>query len=89
MPKPLAGGYELLLAHQKLSGLGEDHRTLERMDSIGFQRQFQKDKELVEEAKSFMHRPERELKMNPALEKKSPVASTSSRSFRSKASRTS
>ncbi|MBW0493932.1 hypothetical protein O181_033647 [Austropuccinia psidii MF-1] len=48
------------------------------MESIGFQRQFQKDKELVEEAKSFIHRPERELKMNPALEKKSPVASTSS-----------
>ncbi|MBW0504466.1 hypothetical protein O181_044181 [Austropuccinia psidii MF-1] len=30
MPKPLVGGHELLLTHQKLSGSGEDHRTLRR-----------------------------------------------------------
>ncbi|MBW0547501.1 hypothetical protein O181_087216 [Austropuccinia psidii MF-1] len=30
MPKPLAGGHELLLTHQELSGPGEDHRTLRR-----------------------------------------------------------
>ncbi|MBW0574791.1 hypothetical protein O181_114506 [Austropuccinia psidii MF-1] len=30
MPKPLAGGHELLLPHQELSGSGEDHRTLWR-----------------------------------------------------------
>ncbi|MBW0578362.1 hypothetical protein O181_118077 [Austropuccinia psidii MF-1] len=30
MPKPLAGGHELLLTHQSLSGSGEDHRALRR-----------------------------------------------------------
>ncbi|MBW0563026.1 hypothetical protein O181_102741 [Austropuccinia psidii MF-1] len=30
MPKPLAGGHELLLTHQELSGSGEDHRALRR-----------------------------------------------------------
>ncbi|MBW0468975.1 hypothetical protein O181_008690 [Austropuccinia psidii MF-1] len=28
MPKPLAGGYELLLTHQELSWSGEDHRAI-------------------------------------------------------------
>ncbi|MBW0465409.1 hypothetical protein O181_005124 [Austropuccinia psidii MF-1] len=28
MPKPLAGGYEILLTHQEISGSGEDHRGL-------------------------------------------------------------
>ncbi|MBW0561407.1 hypothetical protein O181_101122 [Austropuccinia psidii MF-1] len=58
MTKPLAGGYELLLTHQDLSGSGEDHRNLGRMDPIVLQRQGQKDKELVEEQKSFIYRPE-------------------------------
>ncbi|MBW0577266.1 hypothetical protein O181_116981 [Austropuccinia psidii MF-1] len=58
MPKPLAGGHELLLTHQELSGSGEDHRTLRRMEPPVLQRQGQKDKELVEEPKSFIHRPE-------------------------------
>ncbi|MBW0489237.1 hypothetical protein O181_028952 [Austropuccinia psidii MF-1] len=44
MPKPLAGGHELLVAHQELSGSGEDHRDLRRVESIFFQRQGQKDK---------------------------------------------
>ncbi|MBW0564601.1 hypothetical protein O181_104316 [Austropuccinia psidii MF-1] len=30
IPKPLAGGHELLLTNQELSGSGEDHRTLRR-----------------------------------------------------------
>ncbi|MBW0538806.1 hypothetical protein O181_078521 [Austropuccinia psidii MF-1] len=30
MPKPFAGGHELLLTHQELSGSGEEHRTLRR-----------------------------------------------------------
>ncbi|MBW0493551.1 hypothetical protein O181_033266 [Austropuccinia psidii MF-1] len=34
MPKPLAGSHELLLTHQELSGSGEDHRTLRRMEPI-------------------------------------------------------
>ncbi|MBW0580913.1 hypothetical protein O181_120628 [Austropuccinia psidii MF-1] len=58
MPKPLAGGHELLLTHQELSTSGEDHRTLRRLEPIVLQRQSKKDKELVEEPKSFIHRPE-------------------------------
>ncbi|MBW0503656.1 hypothetical protein O181_043371 [Austropuccinia psidii MF-1] len=58
MPKPLAGGHELLLTHQELFGSGEDHRTLRSMEPIVLKRQGQKDKELVEEPKSFIHRPE-------------------------------
>ncbi|MBW0567280.1 hypothetical protein O181_106995 [Austropuccinia psidii MF-1] len=58
MPKPLAGGHELLLTHQELSGSGEDHRTIRRLEPIVLQRQGQKDKELVEEQKSFIHRTE-------------------------------
>ncbi|MBW0579905.1 hypothetical protein O181_119620 [Austropuccinia psidii MF-1] len=58
MRKPLAVGHELLLTHQELSGSGEDHRTLRRLEPIVFQRQSQKYKELVEEPKSFIHRPQ-------------------------------
>ncbi|MBW0544468.1 hypothetical protein O181_084183 [Austropuccinia psidii MF-1] len=58
MPKLLKGGHELLLTHQALSGSGEDHRTLRRLEPIVLQRLSQKDKELVEEPKSFIHRPE-------------------------------
>ncbi|MBW0541966.1 hypothetical protein O181_081681 [Austropuccinia psidii MF-1] len=55
---PLAGGHELLLTHQEISGLGEDHRGLRRIESIVLQRQGQQAKGLVEEPKSFSHRPE-------------------------------
>ncbi|MBW0493328.1 hypothetical protein O181_033043 [Austropuccinia psidii MF-1] len=48
IPKPLAGGHELLLTHQELSGLGEDHRTLRRVEPTVSQRKGQKDKESVE-----------------------------------------
>ncbi|MBW0553234.1 hypothetical protein O181_092949 [Austropuccinia psidii MF-1] len=58
MPKPLAGGHELLLTHQELSGAGEDRRTFRRLEPIVLQRQGQKDEGLVEEPKSFIHRPE-------------------------------
>ncbi|MBW0566278.1 hypothetical protein O181_105993 [Austropuccinia psidii MF-1] len=58
MPRPLAGGHELLLTHQELSGSGEDHRTLRMLEPIVLQRKSQKDKEFVEEPKSFIHRPE-------------------------------
>ncbi|MBW0538515.1 hypothetical protein O181_078230 [Austropuccinia psidii MF-1] len=56
MPKPLAGGHELLLKHQELSVSREDHRALRRVEPIVLQRQGQKDKELVEEPKSFICR---------------------------------
>ncbi|MBW0522993.1 hypothetical protein O181_062708 [Austropuccinia psidii MF-1] len=58
MLKPLEGGHELLLTHQELSGSGEDHRTLRRVEPIVLQRQGKKDKELAEEPKSFICRPE-------------------------------
>ncbi|MBW0494042.1 hypothetical protein O181_033757 [Austropuccinia psidii MF-1] len=58
MPKPMARGHELLLTHQELSWSGEHHRNLRRIDPIGLQRQDQNDKELFEEPKSFIHRPE-------------------------------
>ncbi|MBW0518522.1 hypothetical protein O181_058237 [Austropuccinia psidii MF-1] len=58
MPNPLAGSHELLLTHQELSGSVEDHRTLRRLEPIVLQRQSQKDEELVQEPKTFIHRPE-------------------------------
>ncbi|MBW0545523.1 hypothetical protein O181_085238 [Austropuccinia psidii MF-1] len=57
MPKAFSGGHELLLTHQELSGSGEDHITLRRMEPIVLPRQGQKDKEFVEEPKSFIQRP--------------------------------
>ncbi|MBW0567429.1 hypothetical protein O181_107144 [Austropuccinia psidii MF-1] len=36
IPKPLAGGHELLLTHQELSGSGEDHIAIRRVDPIVF-----------------------------------------------------
>ncbi|MBW0497627.1 hypothetical protein O181_037342 [Austropuccinia psidii MF-1] len=58
MPKPLEGGYELLLTHQEISCSGENHRALKRMEPIVFQRQGQKDKGFVEESKSSINRTE-------------------------------
>ncbi|MBW0585977.1 hypothetical protein O181_125692 [Austropuccinia psidii MF-1] len=58
MPKPLAGGHELLLTHQEISGSREYHRTLRRVEPPVLQRHGQKDEELVEEPKFFIHRPE-------------------------------
>ncbi|MBW0508749.1 hypothetical protein O181_048464 [Austropuccinia psidii MF-1] len=58
MPKLLTGGHELLVTNQELSGSGEDHRTLGRLEPIVSQRQSKKDKELDEEPKSFINRPE-------------------------------
>ncbi|MBW0583207.1 hypothetical protein O181_122922 [Austropuccinia psidii MF-1] len=60
-PKTFAGGHELLVKHQELSGSAENHRTLRRVEPIEFQRQVQKDKELVQEPKSFIHRQEEEV----------------------------
>ncbi|MBW0594224.1 hypothetical protein O181_133939 [Austropuccinia psidii MF-1] len=47
IPKPLAGGHELLLTHQEISGSGEDHRTIRRVDPIVLQRQGEEEKGLV------------------------------------------
>ncbi|MBW0558342.1 hypothetical protein O181_098057 [Austropuccinia psidii MF-1] len=58
IPKALEGGHEFLVTHQELSGSGEDHIALRRVETIVLQRQGQKEKELVEEPKSFICRPE-------------------------------
>ncbi|MBW0568346.1 hypothetical protein O181_108061 [Austropuccinia psidii MF-1] len=93
MPKPLAGGHELLITHQELSGSGEDHRTLMRFQPIVLQRQGQKDKELVGEPKSFIDRPEERVGNDSSFGDRAPSGvyhlQTSSRSVQGQAQRTS
>ncbi|MBW0577730.1 hypothetical protein O181_117445 [Austropuccinia psidii MF-1] len=93
MPKPLAGGHELLLTHQELSGSGEDHRTLMRLEPIVLQRQGQKDKEVVEEPKSIIHRPKEGTGNYSSFGSRGPSGvyqlQTSSRSVQRQAQRTS
>ncbi|MBW0483680.1 hypothetical protein O181_023395 [Austropuccinia psidii MF-1] len=72
MPKPFAGGYELLLTYEELSGSGEDHRTLRRMKPIVFQIQGQKYKELVEEPNSFICIPEEGVGNDPSFGERTP-----------------
>ncbi|MBW0562180.1 hypothetical protein O181_101895 [Austropuccinia psidii MF-1] len=93
MPKPLAGGHEVLLTHQELSGSGEDHRKFRRLEPIFLQRQGQKDKELVEETKSFIHRPEEGIGNDSSFGDRRPSGvyqlQTSSRSVQRQTQRTS
>ncbi|MBW0537252.1 hypothetical protein O181_076967 [Austropuccinia psidii MF-1] len=93
MPKPLTGGHELLLTHQELSESGDDHRTLRRLEPIFLQRQGQKDKEFVEEPKSFIHRPEEETGNDFSFGDRRPSGiyqlQTSSRSVQGQSQRTS
>ncbi|MBW0491947.1 hypothetical protein O181_031662 [Austropuccinia psidii MF-1] len=92
MPKPLAGGHELLFTHQELSGSGEDHRTVRRMEPIVLQRKGQKYKELVEEQKSFICGPEEGIGNDPSFGRRPSGVyqlQTSSRSIQREAQRTS
>ncbi|MBW0585212.1 hypothetical protein O181_124927 [Austropuccinia psidii MF-1] len=93
MPKPLAGGHKLLLTHQELSGSGEDHRTLRSLEPIVFQRQGQKDKELVEKPKTFIHRPKERVGNDSSFGDRGPSGvyrlQTSSKSVQGQAQRTS
>ncbi|MBW0514185.1 hypothetical protein O181_053900 [Austropuccinia psidii MF-1] len=93
MPKPLAGGHELLLTHQELSGSGEDNRALRRLEPIALPRQIQKDKELVEEPKSFIHRQEEGVGNDSRIGDRRPSGvyqlQTSSRSVQRQSQRTS
>ncbi|MBW0526315.1 hypothetical protein O181_066030 [Austropuccinia psidii MF-1] len=93
MPKPLAGGHELLLTHQELSGSGEDHITLRRLEPIFLQRQGQKDKELAEKSNSFIYRPEEGVVNDPSFGERRPSGiyqlQTSSRSVQGQAQKTS
>ncbi|MBW0560164.1 hypothetical protein O181_099879 [Austropuccinia psidii MF-1] len=47
MPKPLEGVHELLLTHQEIFGLEEDHRALWRVEPIVSQRKVQKENNLL------------------------------------------
>ncbi|MBW0572541.1 hypothetical protein O181_112256 [Austropuccinia psidii MF-1] len=91
--KPLAGGHELLLTHQELFGSGEDHRALRRLEPIFLKIQGQKDKELVEEPNSFIHRPEEGVGNDSSFGDRRPSGiyqrQTSSRSVQRQAQRTS
>ncbi|MBW0553410.1 hypothetical protein O181_093125 [Austropuccinia psidii MF-1] len=93
MPKTLAGGLELRLPHQELSGSGEEHRTLGRKVPIVLQRQGQKDKQLIEKSKSFIHRPEEATGNDSRFGERRPSGvyqlQTSSRSVQRQAPRTS
>ncbi|MBW0514384.1 hypothetical protein O181_054099 [Austropuccinia psidii MF-1] len=80
-------GHELLLTHQELSGTGEDHRALSRVEPIFLQRKGQKKNWLKNQSLSSVDQ-KKELQMNPALEE-GPVASTSSRGIQREAQRTS
>ncbi|MBW0531922.1 hypothetical protein O181_071637 [Austropuccinia psidii MF-1] len=64
MPKPLEGGHEL--THQEISGSGEYHRALRRVEFIVLQRKGQEDKELVDEPKSFICRQEEGIGNDPS-----------------------
>ncbi|MBW0471295.1 hypothetical protein O181_011010 [Austropuccinia psidii MF-1] len=72
MPKPLARGHELLLTQKELSGSGEDHRNLSTLEPIVLQIKGQKDKQLVEKSKSFIHRPEEGIGNDPSFGERSP-----------------
>ncbi|MBW0520686.1 hypothetical protein O181_060401 [Austropuccinia psidii MF-1] len=79
MPKPLAGCHELLLTHQELSGSGEDHRALRRLQPIVLQPQSQKIKNWLKNQPLLSIDQKKELEMTPALETEGPVVSTSSK----------
>ncbi|MBW0529967.1 hypothetical protein O181_069682 [Austropuccinia psidii MF-1] len=72
MPKPLARDHGLLLTHQEISGLVEDHRAPRRVEPIVLQRTLQTDKELVEEPKSFIQRKEEGVGNDPIFGERRP-----------------
>ncbi|MBW0571726.1 hypothetical protein O181_111441 [Austropuccinia psidii MF-1] len=78
IPKPLAGGHELLLTHQELSGSGEDHRALRRVVSFSCADKVKKIKNWFKNKSLLSVDQKKELEMTPALEE-GPVASTSSK----------
>ncbi|MBW0539394.1 hypothetical protein O181_079109 [Austropuccinia psidii MF-1] len=92
LPPIPQGGHELLLTHQELSGSGEYHRDLRRLERIVLQRQVQKDKALVEETKSFVHTPEERVGNDSSFGNRGPSGvyqlQTRSRSVQGQAQRT-
>ncbi|MBW0581812.1 hypothetical protein O181_121527 [Austropuccinia psidii MF-1] len=79
MPKPLAGGHEILLTHQELSGSGEDHRAVRRLEPIVLQGKLKKMQNWLKNQSLLSIDQKKELEMIPALETKGPVAYTSSK----------
>ncbi|MBW0550355.1 hypothetical protein O181_090070 [Austropuccinia psidii MF-1] len=79
MTKPLAGGHELLLTHQELSGSVEDHRPLRRLEPIVLQRKSQKDNNWLMNQSLLSIDQNNELEMTPALKSEGPVACSSSK----------
>ncbi|MBW0505623.1 hypothetical protein O181_045338, partial [Austropuccinia psidii MF-1] len=77
MPKPFAGGHELLLTHQELSGSGEDHRTLRRGSPFSCKDKVKKIKNRLNSQSRLSIDQKKEFEMNPALEE-GPLVSTSS-----------
>ncbi|MBW0536356.1 hypothetical protein O181_076071 [Austropuccinia psidii MF-1] len=76
MPKPLEGGHEFLPTNQEVSGSGEDHRALRRVEPIVLKRQGQKIKNCLKNQSLLSIDQKKELEMTPALEE-GPVVSTS------------
>ncbi|MBW0544605.1 hypothetical protein O181_084320 [Austropuccinia psidii MF-1] len=78
MPKPFTGHGTLLLTHKELSGSGEDHITLRRVEPIVLKRQGQKVKNWLKNQSLLSVDQKKGLEMDPALEEDS-LASTSSK----------
>ncbi|MBW0575709.1 hypothetical protein O181_115424 [Austropuccinia psidii MF-1] len=77
MPKPLAGGHELLLTHQELSGSGEDTELLGGLSPLSLKDKVKKIKNWLNNQSLLSIDQKKELEMTPALETEGPVASTS------------
>ncbi|MBW0564533.1 hypothetical protein O181_104248 [Austropuccinia psidii MF-1] len=73
--------------------IAEDHRDLRRLEPIVLQRKGQKDKELAEKSKSFIHRPEEGVGNDPSFGERRPSGvyqlQTSSISVQGQAQKTS
>ncbi|MBW0542901.1 hypothetical protein O181_082616 [Austropuccinia psidii MF-1] len=79
MPKPLAGSHELLLPDEELSGSGETIELLGAWITLSCKEKVKKIENLLKNKSLFSIDQKKELEMTPALEKKGPVASTSSK----------
>ncbi|MBW0541073.1 hypothetical protein O181_080788 [Austropuccinia psidii MF-1] len=88
MTKPFAGDHDLLLTHQEISGLGEDHRTVRSLEPIALQSKVKNIKNWLKNQSLLSIEQKKELEMTPALETEGPVASTSSRSVQRQSQRT-
>ncbi|MBW0503315.1 hypothetical protein O181_043030 [Austropuccinia psidii MF-1] len=77
--RPLAGGHELLITHQEISGSGEENRNLRRMKSLVFQRESQNLKNWLKKQSLLSIEQKMELEMTRDLEKEGKVVSKCSK----------